>query len=201
MFRPTPILVQAAGLAAVALCLQGSRTPTDGKPNKLETPQAIIATILRLEKVLDDAESQHRVAAVERLIADDYRGVSVGGRIIAKHDVLAVVGGLEEASSQATEQEVRVLENAAVYTALVIDRGVDNKTREPYALATRVVDIGRSAAATGSWSTTRPRAWLFSRDQRRTASGFAGKHARYRRVLGLTSKTVRLRLSSCEAIS
>jgi hypothetical protein len=36
---------------------------------------------------------------------------------------------------------VRVLEDAAVYTALVLDRGVDGKTKEPYALATRVMDV------------------------------------------------------------
>jgi hypothetical protein len=141
MFRPTLILVQAAGLAAAALCLEGSRTPADGKPDKRETPQATTAAILHLEEVLDEAESRHNVTAVERLIADDYRGITVGGGIISKRDVLAAVGGGEEASSQSTEREVRVLENAAVYTALVIDRGTDNKTKEAYTLATRVMDV------------------------------------------------------------
>ena len=149
MFRPTALLVQVAGLAAAALCVEGSRTPTDRKPNKPETPQAITATILRLEEFLDDAESHHRVARVEQLIADDYRGISVGGNIIAKRDVLALVGGIEEASAQSTEQEVRVLENAAVYTALVVDRGVDSKTQKPYTLATRVTDIWQKRR--GEW--------------------------------------------------
>jgi hypothetical protein len=81
------------------------------------------------------------VATVGNLIADDYWGITVGGGIIAKRDVLAAVGGTEEASSQSTEREVRVLENAAVYTALVLDRGRDKKTQEPYALATRVMDV------------------------------------------------------------
>jgi hypothetical protein len=94
MFRSTSILVQLAGLAAAALCLEGSR---DRKPEPLETPQAITATILRLEGLLDEAESHHRVTEVEKLIADDYRGVSVGGSVIAKRDVLAAVGGKEEA--------------------------------------------------------------------------------------------------------
>jgi hypothetical protein len=66
-------------LAAAALCLEASR---DRKPEPLETPQAITATILRLEELLDEAESHHRVDAVEKLIADDYRGVSVGGGMI-----------------------------------------------------------------------------------------------------------------------
>ena len=126
---------------AAALYLEGSRTPADQKSGKLETPQAITATILRLEDVLDDAESHHRVATVEQLIADDYRGITVGGGIIGKRDVLAAVRGKDEASSQSTDQEVRVLENAAVYTALVLDRGTDPQTRDQYALATRVMDV------------------------------------------------------------
>jgi len=141
MFRPILIPVRAAALAAAALCLEGSRTPTDRKPDKLETPQTITATILRLEELLDEAESHHRVAAVEKLIADDYWGITLGGGIIAKRDVLVAVGGTEEASSQSSEREVRVLENAAVYTALVFDRGLSTKTQEPYTLATRVMDI------------------------------------------------------------
>jgi hypothetical protein len=141
MFRQNSIFVQAVGLAAAALCLEGSRTPTDGRPRKLEMPQTITATILRLEKLLDEAESHHHVATVGNLIADDYWGITVGGGIIAKRDVLAAVGGTEEASSQSTEREVRVLENAAVYTALVLDRGRDKKTQEPYTLATRVMDV------------------------------------------------------------
>ena len=141
MFRPTSILVQAVALAAAALCLEGSRTPTDRKPDKLELPQTITATIIRLEELLDEAESHHRVATVEKLMADDYRGISVGGGIIAKRDVLAAVGGKEEASSQSSDRMVRVLENAAVYTALVLDRGIDEKTQESYTLATRVTDV------------------------------------------------------------
>jgi hypothetical protein len=141
MSRPISILVQVVALAAAVLCLEGSRTPTDRKPDKLETPQTITATILRLEELLDEAESHHRVAAVEKLIADDYWGITLGGGIIAKRDVLAAVGGTEEASSQPSEREVRVLENAAVYTALVFDRGIGAKTQEPYTLATRVMDI------------------------------------------------------------
>jgi len=141
MFRPTSILVQLASLAAAALCLEGSRTATDRKPEPPESPQAITATIMRLEELLDETESHHRVAAVEKLVADDYRGISVGGGIIAKRDVLAAVGGKEKASSQSSDRMVRVLENAAVYTALVLDRGIDEKTQESYTLATRVTDV------------------------------------------------------------
>ena len=141
MFRPTSILVQVVALAVAALCLEGSRTPTDRKPDKLETPQTTAATILRLEELLDEAESHHRVASVDKLIADDYSGITLGGGIIAKRDVLAAVAGTEEATSQSSEREVRVLESAAVYTALVFDRGTDTKTQKPYTLATRVMDI------------------------------------------------------------
>lgn len=141
MFRPTSVLVQVAGLAAVSLCLYGSRTAPRVKPQAIETPQAITATILRLEERLDAAESHHRVAEVEALIADDYVGITVGGGIIGKPDVLAAVGGKEQASSESRDREVRPLENAAVYTALVFDRGTDPKTGEAYLLATRVMDI------------------------------------------------------------
>ena len=141
MFRPTSVLVQVAGLAAAALCLEASRTAPRIKPDALETPQTITATILRLEELLDDAESHHHVADVDKLIADDYAGITVGGGVITKQDVLAEVSGREEASSQSANRQVRPLEKAAVYTALVLDRGIDQKTREPYILSTRVMDI------------------------------------------------------------
>ena len=86
-------------------------------------------------------KSQHRVTAVDALIADDYWGITVGGRVITKRDVLAAVGGREEASSESTNREVRPLENAAIYTALVLDHGIDEKTQQPYTLATRVMDV------------------------------------------------------------
>jgi hypothetical protein len=149
MFRPTSVVVQAACLAAAALCLEGSRTPPRTKPDALETPQAITAAILRLEEQLDEAESHHRVAAVEELIADDYWGITIGGGIITKRDVLAAVGGSEEASSQASQREVRPLGKAAVYTALEVDRGIDQKTQQPYTLATRVMDIWQKRG--GEW--------------------------------------------------
>ena len=129
------------GLAAAALCLEGARTAPPVKADAFETPQTITATILRLEELLDQAESHHRVAAVDKLIADDYSGITVGGGLITKRDVLAQVGGGEEASSESSRREVRPLENAAVYTAFVNDRGIDQKTREGYIVATRVMDI------------------------------------------------------------
>src|SRR5690348_10593730 len=141
MFRPTSVIVLVAGFGAAVLCLHASRTAPRIKPDPSETPQAITATILRLEELLDDAESHHRVAAVDKLIADDYSGITVGGGVITKRDVLAEVGGTEETSSQSKNREVRPLQNAAVYTALVLDRGTDQKTGEPYLLATRVTDI------------------------------------------------------------
>jgi hypothetical protein len=81
--------------------------------------------------------------------ADDYWGITVGGGIITKRDVLAEVGGREEASSQSSDQEVRPLRDAAIYTALVLDKGIDKKTREPYLLATRVMDIWQKRG--GEW--------------------------------------------------
>ncbi|MBV8844817.1 MAG: nuclear transport factor 2 family protein [Bryobacterales bacterium] len=137
----TSTVIPVAGLVAASLCLEGARTSTNKKTDPAETPQAITATILHLEDLLDEAESQHRVADVDRLIADDYRGITVGGGIIVKRDVLAAVGGTEQTSSQSSQREVRVLENAAVYTALVLDRGTDEKTQQPYLLATRVLDV------------------------------------------------------------
>jgi hypothetical protein len=162
MFRPTSLLVQAAGLAALALCLEGSKTASSRKPEPLATPQAITATILRLEDQLDEAESHHELAAVARLIADDYRGITVGGAIIVKHDVLAAVGGgSEAASSESTDRVVRVLENAAIYSALVLDHGIDEKTHIPYTLATRVTDVWQK----------RGHDWMLVNDQ---ATGVAG---------------------------
>ena len=158
------MLIQAAGLAAAALCLQGSRTPPDKKPSKPDAPQTITATILRLEEQLDDAESHHRVAATDQLIADDYRGITAGGGTITKRSVLAMVGGTEEASSESTEREVRVLENAAVYTALVVDRGIDSRTQEPYTMTTRVTDVWQK----------RGREWRLVNDQ---ATGVAVSRA------------------------
>ncbi|HLK48352.1 MAG TPA: nuclear transport factor 2 family protein [Bryobacteraceae bacterium] len=141
MLRPALVTIQVAGLAAAALFLQGSRTPPRAKPEALEAPQAITARILELEAALDEAESHHRLEAVDQMIADDYSGITVGGGVITKRDVLAAVGGNEEASSQSRDRRVRALDNAAVYTALVLDRGTDPKTQQTYVLATRVMDI------------------------------------------------------------
>jgi hypothetical protein len=141
MSRPRSLLISVAVLTSAVLCLHASRTPKAPKTAVPETPQTVTATILQLEERLDDAESHHRVASVDGLIADDYRGITVGGGIITKRDVLAQVGGKEEASSESTEREVRPLENAAIYTALVLDKGIDQKTGESYALATRVMDV------------------------------------------------------------
>ncbi len=168
MLRPTSVFLLVAGLAAAALCLEGSRTPTRIQPDSLETSRTITGTILRLEELLDEAESHHRVATVENLIADDYRGITVGGGIITKRDVLGKVGGKEEAASQSSDREVRPLENAAVYTALVLDRGTDQKTRQPYTLATRVMDVWQK----------RGREWKLVNDQ---ATGVTLDHlAQYR---------------------
>jgi hypothetical protein len=141
MFRPASATVPVAVLAAATLCLHASRTAKPKQSAPLEAPQIITATILRLEKALDEAESQHRAAAVDALIADDYWGITIGGGIITKQDVLAAVSGREEASSESTNREVRPLENAAIYTALVLDHGIDEKTQQPYTLATRVMDV------------------------------------------------------------
>ena len=141
MFRPASVLVPVAGLMLAALCLEASRTEKRIKPAPLETPQTITETIFRLEELLDEAESHHRVASVDALIADDYQGITVGGGIITKRDVLAEVSGEEQATSQSSDRKVRPLENGAVYTALVMDRGVDQKTGEPYILASRVMDV------------------------------------------------------------
>jgi hypothetical protein len=159
MFRPISIIGLVAVLASAALCLHASRT-TGPKPGPRETPQTITATILRLEKLLDEAESHHRVVKVEELIADDYRGITVGGGIITKRDVLVAVSGTEETSSESSDQEVRVLDNAAIYTALVLDHGMDQKTQKPYTLATRVLDVWQK----------RGREWKLVNDQ---ATGIA----------------------------
>ena len=141
MLRLTSVIVPVAVLTAATVCVDASRTTKPAKSDPLETPQSITATILRLEKLLDDAESHHRVETVTQLIADNYWGITVGGGIITKRDVLAAVGGKEEVSSESRDQEVRPLENAAVYTALVLDRGIDQKTGESYVLASRVMDV------------------------------------------------------------
>ena len=149
MLRWTSVAVPVAVLAAAALCLEAARTAKPTRPNPSETPETTTATILRLEQLLDDAESHHRVAAVEALIADDYWGITPGGGIITKREVLAEVAGTEEVSSESSDREVRPLENAAVYTAFVLDRGIDRKTREPYSLATRVMDVWQKRG--GQW--------------------------------------------------
>jgi hypothetical protein len=149
MFRPTAAIVASAGLLAAALCLEASRTAPRVKPESIETPQTVTARILELEDRLDDAESHHRVAAADQLIADDYSGITLGGGVITKRDVMAQVAGTEEASSESSDRKVRPLENSAVYTALVLDRGKDPKTGEAYILATRVMDIWQKRE--GSW--------------------------------------------------
>jgi hypothetical protein len=155
MLRPRSIVVSVAAIAAAALCVEGARTPPRAKSDSLRTPQAITSEILALERLLDEAESHHRVPAVGELIDDDYWGITVQGSIITKRDVLAAVSGTEEVSSQTSDQDVRVMENAAVYTALVTDRGTVQKTGQPYTLTTRVMDVWQK----------RGRAWRLVNDQ------------------------------------
>ena len=145
------------------LCLEAARTDRRIKPDPLETPLTITTTILRLEDLLDEAESHHRVATANELIADDYWGVTVGGGIISKLDVLAAVGGREEASSQSSEREVRPLQNAAVYTAFVLDRGIDQKTQKPYTVTTRVMDIWQKRG--GEWKLINDQATVVTVDR------------------------------------
>jgi hypothetical protein len=140
MARTFPKLIQLASVAVLAVCVGGSK-PAGSRKTALDTEQSITATILHLEDALDQAETHHDVATAGKLIASDYRGITIGGRIIQKNDVLAAVNGDQETASQSTERDVRVLENAAIYTALVVDRGIDDRTREPYTLTTRVTDI------------------------------------------------------------
>jgi hypothetical protein len=167
MFRRTSRIIPLAAITATALCLHASRT-TGPKPDLRETPQTIATTILRLEKLLDEAESHHRVAKVDEMIADDYWGVTIGGGIITKRDVLAAVGGTEEASSESSDQDVRLLDNAAVYTALVLDHGINQKTQEPYTLATRVMDIWQK----------RGREWKLVNDQATAVAVKSGEQGR-----------------------
>jgi hypothetical protein len=63
--------------------------------------------------------------------------------------VLAAVGGKEEVSSQSSNREVRPLQNAAIYTAFVLDRGIDQKTRRLSTVTTRVMDIWQKRG--GEW--------------------------------------------------
>ena len=140
MARTFPTILQLACVAALAVCLGGSKT-AENRNTPLDTVQSTTATILHLEDVLDRAETHHDVVAAGKLIASDYRGITIGGRIIQRSDVLAAVSGNQETSSQSTERAVRVLENVAVYTALVVDRGIDDRTKEPYTLTTRVTDV------------------------------------------------------------
>jgi len=140
MKRTFPKTIQVVCIAAVAVFLGGSRT-AGNRRTALDTEHSITATILHREEVLDQAETRHDVVAVGKLLAADYRGITIGGRIIQRNDVLRVVNGDMQTSSQSTERDVRVFENVAIYTALVVNRGIDDATREPYTLATRVTDV------------------------------------------------------------
>ncbi len=164
MSRSISAVTQIAVLVAMALSLEASRTSKPSKTPTLETPEAITTTILRLEKLLDDAESHHQVDTVDELIADDYVGVTLGGGIITKRDVLGEVAGHEEVSSESNDQDVRPLQNAAVYTALVLDRGIDKKTGEPYTLATRVMDVWQKRG--GEWKLVNDQATGLARIQK-----------------------------------
>jgi hypothetical protein len=133
-------VIQVVCVAAVAVCLEGSRT-TGNRGTALGPPNSTTTTILHLEDVLDKAETRHDVVAVGKLIASDYSGITIGGRIIQRNDVLAAVDGNEQTSSQSTDRDVRVLGSVAIYTALVVDRGINDATQEPYTLTTRVTDV------------------------------------------------------------
>ena len=130
-----------------ALCLlllivsAGSQSSSSFSPAE----QGIIAR----EHQLNQAWLRHDAATVARLYAADFSGVTRKGRPIGRADILNAVAHNDEGSTEASEERVRLLGEAAIYTAVIADHGTRPATKQPYTVRARVIDVW--ARRHGEW--------------------------------------------------
>jgi len=94
------------------------------------TSESVEQTIMQLERKWSGATVRKDIAALKRIIADDFVGVESSGRVINKAQIMNdIESGSNEVQSETTEDlKVRVYRDAAVVTGRFLAKG-KNKVR------------------------------------------------------------------------
>src|ERR1051325_10708988 len=125
----------------IAFLAAGSQSPSASSP----VEQVIIAH----EHQINQAWLRHDAATIARLYAADFMGFTRKGRPITRAEILKAVAQNDEGSTEESEERVKAIGDTAIYTALVTDHGTRPKTKEPYTVRTRVMDVW--AQRRGQW--------------------------------------------------
>ncbi|HVO82129.1 MAG TPA: nuclear transport factor 2 family protein [Terriglobales bacterium] len=119
-------MTRPALLLALLLYLPAARS---AHPQNSSAPhdQAAIREVVDLERQSKEAAIRRDVSFVERVLADDYVGISPLGAVITKADTVAArkAAQLQYDSIDISEMVVRVYGNTAVVTARAEVKGTD----------------------------------------------------------------------------
>lgn len=97
--------------------------------------------VLEAEHEIERAWDGGDVARLGELVLNDYRGISVRGRIVNKGQLLTFVKNAPHGESRYEEEQVWVRGEVAVYTAKVTDTVTDERTKKDEVTVTRVTDV------------------------------------------------------------
>ena len=101
------------GLIMVA----ASQAFAQGAAKSSEPAASVEQSILQLTRDWLAAEESHDRATLERIIADDFRGIGPGGQTVFKVDVIPEEGSQSGLAISASNMKARVFGDTAVVTA------------------------------------------------------------------------------------
>lgn len=97
--------------------------------------------VLEAEHEIERAWDAGDVARLRELVLDDYRGISVRGKIVSKGQLLTFVKNAPRVEARYEEEQVWVRGEVAVYTAKVTDTVTSERTKKDEVTVTRVTDV------------------------------------------------------------
>ncbi len=119
------ILLLTALMVLVSVCVQGQSKESQGKNKAKE--------FMRLQKAADEAEDKKDLAALDRLLADDYLFTAPGGAVTDKKQLIEEVKtNVPEAGQTISYDEAKahVYGNAAVVNYILIVKGRDKEGKD-----------------------------------------------------------------------
>ena len=122
-------------IAVILLCALAA-LPAAAQHHQKKTYKQIIS---HLEQQWRDAVSNNDVATLERLLADDYIGISAQGMVSTKAETIARMQAhqLVVHSLEVHDEKIAIHGNTAVVTSQVDVDAVDNATSPPRAIKSR----------------------------------------------------------------
>ncbi len=109
--------------AAPALLLAAAAGAQSAPVAPPPSPSAAEREILKVADDLNAAWLRHDAAALDKLVADDFRGITGSGKSIRKADLIGYAMRSEETSTDLSDRTVRVFGDVAVATNRITDRG------------------------------------------------------------------------------